>query len=193
MNIKEYRTKYFELEQNISNAQREFEIFKISNYEFKNLYEYEQEKHLRWFVEHFDYIQRHKEYIKNSPILSKIVIDFLPLFDYAGLASGAAFQYGKKFKIFLGNLLNIWDEGFCYQNFPIISYKARIHYNTDITIQYIQEKQIKTLQRKVIGSFKHLPELDPEIFKKITNANVVTQFPDMMTYPNLSLIIDVCK
>lgn len=194
IDITSYRKMYMKLRQKTQCVQKNLAAFEQDNkYDFSELYKKEQEKHLKWFVEHIDYIQKYKEYIKNSPILSKIVIDFMPLFDYAGLASGAAFQYGKKFKIFLGDLLRIWDAGFCYHHCPIISYKAGIHHNTDITIQYIQDKQIKTLQKKVKGSFKHLPDIDPRIFKELCSMNVIAQFQDMMTYRNLNLMMKVCK
>lgn len=193
MHIKDYRTKYIELKQKALKAEQEFEEFKLGDYEFKTLYEQEKEEHLQWFVEHFDYIQRHKDYIRNSPSLSKIIIDFLPLFNYGGLVSGAGFCYGKKYKIYLGELLDIWDAGFCYHGCPIISYYARMHYNTDIAFQYIQNKKIVPERIKITGIFKHLPDLDPEIFKKITKANIVNQYLDMQTYPNIGLMMEVCK
>ena len=68
MNINEYRKKYLELEQKAAQAKQDFEIFKIGEKcNFNNLYYEEQKEHLNWFVKHFDYIERHKEYIKKKP------------------------------------------------------------------------------------------------------------------------------
>ena len=191
MNISEYRNKYIELEQKVLNAQREFDIFKLGDHDFATLYNQEKEKHLNWLVEHLDYLQKHKEYIRKSPVLSKIVIDFLPLYTYGGLVTGVGFSGCRKYKLFLGNLLDIWDAGFCYHDCPIISYETRIHHDTDITFQYIKNNKIITQKEKISSVFKHLPELDPDIFKKISAANIESQFSDMQPYTNLSLMIDV--
>lgn len=194
MNINDYRKQYREFEERATKAKQDFEMFKVAEHrDFYELYRKEQEKHLLWIAEHIDYLQKHKEYIKNSPSLSKIVIDFLPLYTGGGLVSGAGFCLCSKYKIYLGDLIDVWDAGFCYKGYPIVSCNIGIHWNTDYTIKYIKNKKIKEIKVSVKGQFRHLPGVPSEVFGKVRKANIADQFHDMSTYKNIDLLIKVCK
>ena len=150
-------------------------------------------EHLNWLATHIDYLRRHKEYIKKSAILSKIVIDFLPLYTGAGMVSGAGFILCNDYKIYLGDLLDVWDAGFCYKGYPIVSCEIGIHWNTDYTIKYIKNKKIITIRKQAKGPFKYLPELPQKIFQKVCAANIAKQFPDILAYKNIELIMKIWK
>ena len=190
MNINEYRKKYLELEQKAAQAKQDFEIFKIGEKcNFNNLYYEEQKEHLNWFVKHFDYIERHKEYIKKSPILSKIVIDFMCLYRGGGLISGAGFSIASGgYKIFLGNLLDVWDAGFCYEGYPIVHCEFGIHWGTTYIIKYIKNNTIETVEKKYDGHQWYVPEIGEEVFNLLKKFNINKQFPDMSTYRTIELI-----
>lgn len=191
MNINDYRQKYAELEQNIEKAQNAFKIFKISAPSgFNELYREEKERHLNWFAEHFDYFQKHKEYIKKSPILSKIVIDFMPLYFGGGLISGAGISINPGgYKIFLGNLLDLWDSGFCYEGHPIVFCELGIHWDTTCVIKYIKDKHVETVQKKYKGRQWYIPEMGEEIFNQLKKYNISRKFPDMSIYRNIELMM----
>ena len=193
MNINDYRKKYTELEQNIEKAQKAFEIFKISaKRDFEELYAEKNKKHLNWFAEHFDYFQKHQEYIKKSPILSKIVIDFMPLYIGGGLISGAGFSINPSgYKIFLGDLLDLWDSGFCYEGHPIVFCELRIHWSTTFVIKYIKNKRVETVHKKYDGHLWYLPEIGEETYKKLKKYNISKKFPDMSIYRNIELMMKI--
>ena len=194
MNINDYRKQYREFEERAAKAKQDFEMFKVAEHrDFYELYRKEQEEHLLWLAEHIDYLQKHKEYIKNSPGLSKIVIDFLPLYTGGGLVSGAGFCLCNKYKIYLGDLLDVWNAGFCYKGYPIVSCNIGIHWNTDYNIKYIKSKKIEEVRVSVKGQFRYLPGIPSEIFGKVRKANIADQFHDMSTYKNIALLIKVCK
>lgn len=192
MNIHEYRKQYLKLEQKIFQAQQALETFKVSEYNnFCSLYEAEKEKHLNWLATHLDFLQKHKEYIKNSATLSKIVIDFLPLYIGGGLVAGAAFTFGSQYKIYLKDLLDVWDAGFCYEGCPIVSCHIGIHWKTEYNIKYIKNKKILTARKCVQGAFRDLPEISKEVFEKVRQANIAQKYPDMSTYRNIDLLIKI--
>ena len=141
------------------------------------------------FTEHIDYFQKHKEYIKKSPYLSKIVIDFMSLYGGGGLISGAGFCLSNGYKIFLGDLLDLWDSGFCYNGCPIVFCELRIHWSTHYTIKFIKDKKIETIQKKFEGHHWFLPEIGEDIFKQMKKANINSKFPDMATYKNIETIM----
>lgn len=190
MDINDYRKKHAELQQNIAKAEQDLQAFKISEcQEFNKLFHQEQEEHLKWFAEHIDCFQKHKEYIKKSPSLSNIVIDFMLLYGGGGLVSGAGFSLGSGYKIFLGDLLDIWDLGFCYNGYPIVHCELRIHWNTEYIIKYIKNKKIESIRKTAKGTFSYLPELKKEILEHVKKANINSKFPDMQMYKNIDLMI----
>ena len=195
MNINEYRKQYLELEQRAAQAQQELATFKAAEHrDFYELYHEEQKKHLNWFAEHFDYIAKHKEYIKKSPILSKIVIDFMYLYCGGGLASGCGFSINSSgYKIFLGDLLDIWDAGFCYEGCPIVHCELGIHWGTTYIIKYIKNNKIETIKKKYEGHQWYLPEISEEIFTRVKKANITKKFPDMSTYRNIELMMKILE
>lgn len=191
MNINDYRKQYLELEQKAKKARQEFETFKVAEHrDFYELYRKEREEHLNWFAEHFDYIEKHKEYIKKSPILGKIVVDFMTLYKGGGLVSGAGFSIAASgYKIFLKDLFDVWDDGFCYEGFPIIHCEFRIHWGTSYVIKYIKNNKIETVEKKYEGHQWYVPEIGEEVFNLLKKFNINKQFPDMSTYRNIDLMI----
>ncbi len=191
MNISDYRKQYLELEQRVMQAQQEFTIFKAAEHsEFYQLYRKEQKKHLNWFVKHFDYFQKHKEYIKKSPVLGKIVVDFMTLYKGGGLISGAGFSIASDgYKIFLKDLFDVWDAGFCYDSYPVVHCEFGMHWSTDYVIKYIKNNKIKTAHRKYKGHQWFVPEIGEEVFNLLKKFNINKKFPDMSTYRNIELMI----
>ena len=195
MNINDYRKKYLELEQKAVQAQQDLATFKAAEHrDFYELYHAEQRRHLNWLAKHFDYLQKHKEYIKQSPILSKIVVDFMYLYCGGGLVSGCGFSINSSgYKIFLGDLLDIWDAGFCYEGCPIVHCELGVHWGVTYTIKYIKNKKIKTVQKKYNGHQMYLPEIGEEVFTRVKKANITKEFPDMSTYRTIDLMIKILK
>jgi len=195
MNVGDYRKQYLELEQKAARARQDFETFKTAEHrDFYELYHKEQEEHLNWFAEHFDYFQKHKEYIKKSPILSKIVIDFMPLYHGGGLISGAGFSVcSSGYKIYLGNLLDIWDSGFCYEGYPIVFSEFGMHWTTNYIVKYIKNNRIENVKKIYQGHQWYLPEIDKTIYEQLKKYNINKKFPDMSTYRTIDLIISAVK
>ena len=190
MNIHDYRKKYLKLKQAVLKAQQDLATFKEAEHrDFYELYRQKQNEDLNWFVEHIDYIQRHKEYIKKSDVLSKIVIDFMPLYVGGGLASGCGFSINSSgYKIFLGDLLDLWDKGFCYEGYPIVFCELGIHWGTTYIIKYLKNKQIETVKQHFKGQQWFLPEIGEEVFKCLKKANINSKFEDLSTYRTIDLI-----
>jgi len=194
LTINDYKKQYIELKQKIIMAQKELDTFELyAKSMLPPLLENEQKRRLDWLAKHVDYLRRHKNYIKNSTALKDIVIDFVPLFICSGLVSGAGFCLCNKYKIYLGDLLDLWDDGFCYKGYPIVSCNIGIHWNTDYTIKYIKNKNIETTKESVKGQFKPLPGVPPEVFNKMRKANVAEQFYDIQPYKNIDLMIRAFK
>lgn len=130
---------------------------------FNQLFKNKQLKDYDWFVRHFDYVWKHRELLKCKDPFKNIVIDFLTLYKSAGLAGGAAFS-GSSDKVFLGNLITMWENGLTHNNYPIISVEEYIHQGNTIIISYIKDNQV---WRETFGSKANKP-FDRPLFKKYT-------------------------
>ena len=58
-----------------------------------------------------------------------------------GLISGAGFCVGREYKIFLGELLDLWDGGFCYEGYPIVHCELGVNWSTIYHIEYIKDEK----------------------------------------------------
>jgi len=191
MTLFEYRQHYADLNNRISHAQAELDDELISTKdEFHKLYQRQQVIDKCWFVSHLDYFLKHKQRFQSSNELGHIIIDFLTLYRYAGLAGGAAFSSKSGCKIFLKDLLNLWDEGFTYQGYPIIAYEWYIHEGKKIIITYVKNCRIEVVSTGYLTT-KNPLELPEKVLKKVQQANVYSRYPDWQTYKTIDVVRNV--
>lgn len=162
MNLQDYIQQYKNYEDQINHLISEREKYKQENLkEFNQLFNQKCEDDKKWFVEHFNYIWKHKDYLKCKSPFNQIIIEFLKLYNIGGLMAGVGFN-GQLNSIYLKDLINLWDEGFIYNNFPIIEYKKIIHNGEQKYITYIENNNLKTIRDDKFD--------DVNIIKKIKNV-----------------------
>ena len=88
-----------------------------------------------WFLSHFDYIWNNRKMLAQKPCADFVITGFV-------INSFACPYYGYKIdEITLGNLIKLWNNGFVYNNLPLIHY--RISYgDSSIHIAYIYRGKI---------------------------------------------------
>lgn len=93
-------------------------------------------KHLQWFLEHFDEIWENRHKFKLGTPYASIIVDGIIITGFA------CPYYGYKIdKISIGNLVKLWGNGFMFRNYPLIHYHR--HYNSDYSsISYIKDREI---------------------------------------------------
>ena len=141
MTLEELKLKNAEYSNKINSIQLEQQAFQQENYKlFCKFREDKQVVDKQWFIENFDYIWKHKERFRYNEPFKNILIDFLPIFKHGGLVGGTAFNDVKS-KIFLEHLITLWDEGFIYKSYPIISLQVYYHHGKKIIISYIKDNK----------------------------------------------------
>lgn len=123
----------------ISRKQKEFRD--IHKNEFETLINKQREENKKWFVDHIDYILKYSEKFKTDNILGNILIDFFPFYKFGGLMAGVGFN-GSYDRMFLSSLLKLWDKGFKYKSYLIVSMEQYIHNGSILFISYIKDAQI---------------------------------------------------
>lgn len=156
MNLQEYRNKYNNYNNQITQLKIEQSSFTHNNQqEFDKLFAEKANEDKNWFVENFDYIWKHKDYFYNHSPFKDIMIDFLPIYDVGGLCAGAAFHSKRTF-IFLQELIHAWNNGFLYKGYPIISYKKTKH--NEINKQWFT--YVDNNKEFVIKDDEYIPEFE---------------------------------
>lgn len=146
MTYEDYIQQYKNYDDQINFLINQREKFKRENSEkFNQLFNKKCEDDKKWFIEHFNYIWKHKDYLKNKSPFNQIIIEFLKLYSIGGLMAGVGFN-GQLNSIYLKDLINLWDEGFIYNNFPIIEYKKIVHNDKQKYITYIEDNNLKTIR-----------------------------------------------
>lgn len=146
MTYEEYIEKFKNYEDQIKDLINQQKKFKQDNdKDFNQLFAKKCADDKKWFTEHFDYILKHKDFLKDKPPFNQIIIEFLNLYTIGGLMSGVGFN-GQLNSIYLRDLIDLWDNGFTYNGFPIIEYKKIIHNGKQKYITYIENNELKTVR-----------------------------------------------
>lgn len=190
MNLIQFRQHYADLNNQIFQAQNTLDDELASTKdEFQKLYKQQQELDKEWFVSNLSFILKYKKHFQSDYGLSQIIIDFLTLYRYAGLVGGAAFNPNYGCKIFIKDLLNLWDEGFTYNGYPIIGYEQYIHQGKKIIITYVKNCRIEVVSTDYLMTQNPL-QLPEEIMKKVRKANVSHKYmyQDWQTYKTIDVV-----
>lgn len=146
MTYEEYIEKFKNYEDQIKDLINQQKKFKQDNdKDFNQVFAKKCENDKKWFVEHFDYILKHKDFLKDKSPFNQIIIEFLNLYTIGGLQAGVGFN-GQLNSIYLRDLIDLWDNGFTYNGFPIIEYKKIIHNRQQKNITYIENNELKTVR-----------------------------------------------
>lgn len=193
MTLEEYRKLYQELNYRILQAQKDLDIeFTASLKHFNDLYKEEQISNRKWFIDNLDYILKHKEYIKRSPHLGLIVIDFLMPYFEAGCVGGFSYSSPKDFKIYLKDLLYLWENGFTYNDFPITEFGDIIRQSRYVAINYVEDNKEKFIIL-VNGKDKELISYYKRLFLQHKSLNIAYQYPNWQTYKTIKDMIKIVK
>lgn len=191
MTLQNYRQRYAEFYKKITQAEQnlnaELEATKIK---FDQLFKQQQEIDKRWFAAHLDFFLKYKEHFRSDTGLGEIIIDFLPIFRCAGMVGGAAFSSCRGFKIKLGDLLDLWDNGFTYRGYPIISYEKYIRYGVKIIITYVKNGRIETTSTGYLTN-KNPLALPEKLMTKVAAANIFREYPNWRTYKTIDTVRNV--
>ena len=192
MNLREYRQRYADFYNKIQTAKDELnsELFATQK-EFDELYCRQQEIDKRWFAGNLDYIIRHREHFQKSG-LGDIIIDFLLLYCNSGMVGGFAWGSSSDYKIRLKDLLSLWQKGFTYEGFPIISYHVIIHYGHKIRLEYVKNGHIEVVYRECVDG-KNPLELPNELISEVKSQDISYKYPSWQTYQTIDQIRNVLE
>lgn len=187
MTLEEYRLRYKELNNKIKEAQSNLETELVSSsHVFNQLYKEKQEKDKLLFIDNLSSVLRHKDYIKKSS-LANIVIDFLLPYYQAGMAGGAGFSTSSNFKIYLKDLINMWENGFLYNGCPILEYKIIIHNNRKLLIEYVKDNtsfKITFLNKDATNAINYYAP----IIEKLKSLNINKHYQNWETHKTISAL-----
>lgn len=148
MNLQDYKNQYLLYTNQIKQIENERDsLTYYSREEFAKLFQEKQKKDREWFIHHFDYIWKYKDYFYRHAPFKDIILDFLEVYYESGYCGGAAYSSCEVY-ISLSNLIQAWNNGFMYQEYPIIEY-SESNYKGKITqtITYIKDNQEFTVQK----------------------------------------------
>ncbi len=193
MILEEYRSRYAILFDKINLAKKILEQeLTFSHHEFNKAYHIQQLQDKEWFAQNLDYILKNKKHFETSPGLGDIVIDFLLPYYNGGLVAGVAWNSPLNFKLYLKDLLYLWDIGFCYNGYPILSYKEIRRYERTILIEYVKNSCIEIVKDKYVKGQNSLA-LSQNIISKLNSLNIADLYPDWQTYKTISVIKNTLK
>lgn len=93
-------------------------------------------KHLQWFLAHFDEIWENRRKFRLGMPYAPVIIEGFIITGFA-----CPYYAYKVDKISIGNLVKLWDNGFMFRNYPLIHYHR--HYNSDYSsISYIKDRKV---------------------------------------------------
>ena len=105
----------------------------------------------QWFLSHCEWIYNNRHKLQNRTCAEFVI---------SGLTINAfACPYGcyKVDKITIGNLINLWNNGFTYKNLPLIHYHISYGDNS-INIAYIANKKIINHRFEYDDTEKYIPK-----------------------------------
>lgn len=179
MTYDDYIKQYKKYEDKINDLINQREKFKReNNEEFNKLFNKKCEDDKKWFIEHFNFIWKHKDYLKDKAPFNQIVIEFLNLYKINGLIGGIAFIRQLN-SIYLRDLIDLWNNGFTYKSFPIIEYKKVIHNGKQKYITYIENNEAKIIRDDDFN--------DEDIIEKLNN-NATNNKNHWITYTTIDIL-----
>ena len=193
MTLSEYRQRYADIYHKIQTAEQKLRHELITTKdEFDKLYQRQQEIDKRWFVANLDFFLKHKKHFTSDFGLSQIIVDFLNLYQYGGLVGGAGFGGNLCHKITIKDLLNLWNDGFTYEDYPIIAYEKYVYHGIKIKITYVKNCRIEVVSTGFIRG-KNPLELPEELLKKVRQANVAHKYvyQNWQTYKTIDVVRNV--
>ena len=104
----------------------------------------------QWFLSHCEWIYNNRHKLQNKTcaefVISGLIINVL------------ACPYGnyKIDKITLGNLINLWNNGFTYKNLPLVHYHQSYGDNS-INISYIKKGKLINHRFEYDDTEKYIP------------------------------------
>ena len=195
MTLSEYRQRYADIYQQIQTAEQELRHELITTKdEFDKLFQSQQEIDKRWFISHLDFFLKYKQHFTSHFGLDEIIIDFLTLYQCGGLVGGAGFGSDLDIKISIKDLLTLWDEGFTYEDYPIIAYEKYVYHGIKIKITYVKNCRIEVVSTGFIRG-KNPLELPEELLKKVRQANVAHKYvyQNWQTYKTIDVVRKVLE
>ncbi len=103
-----------------------------------------------WFLRHCDWIYRNRNKLKDKPCANFIVTGFV-------INSFACPYYAYKIdEIKLGTLIKLWDNGFVYNNLPLVHYRIS-HGDTSTHIAYIYQSKVFTQSFSYKDANRYIP------------------------------------
>lgn len=205
ISVKDYRELYGSLNAEVdrfkkfvANAEKALQdTINSTKSEFDKALKQKREDDKRWFVDNLAYILKYKDFIAKSRKFGEIIIDFLPIYQATGLVMHSGFYFCCK-KITLKKLLQLWDNGFKYNDCPILGYEHEkvsgetmtidgrtwgIKGRNSLNITYYKNGQIHT--DSDTSMFYPLPE---QIISQIREADVSHLYPDWQEYPTIDVL-----
>ncbi len=88
-----------------------------------------------WLLGHIDYVWNHRHKLQSRPCAEFVITGFV-------INSFGCPYYGYVIdKITLGNLINLWNNGFVYKDFPLVHYRIS-HGDSSTHIAYITQGKV---------------------------------------------------
>lgn len=113
-----------------------------------------------WLLGHIDYIWNNRHKLQSRPCAEFVITGFV-------INSFGCPYYGYAIdKITLGNLIKLWNNGFVYNNFPLIHYRIS-HGDSTTHIAYIYRGKVFSHRFLWNDEKKYIPT---EEVKKILKA-----------------------
>ena len=119
-----------------------------------------------WLLGHIDYIWNNRHKLQNKPCADFVITGFV-------INSFGCPYYGYAIdKITLGNLINLWNNGFVYKDFPLIHYRIS-HGDSSTHIAYIYRGKIFAHRFLWNDEKKYVPtEEVKSIFRKLRKSKL---------------------
>ena len=120
----------------------------------------------QWFLSHCEWIFQNRYRLQNRPCADFII--------FGVVINGFACPYYsyRIDKITLGNLINLWNNGFIYKGFPLIHYRIS-HGDSSTNIAYIYRGKVFSHRFLWNDEKKYVPtEEVKSIFRKLRKSKL---------------------
>ena len=98
----------------------------------------------------------------------------------------------SNFKIYLKDLLYLWENGFTYNDFPITEFGDIIRQSRYVAINYVEDNKEKSIIL-VNGKDKELISYYKRLFLQHKSLNIAHQYPNWQTYKTIKDMIKIVK
>ena len=119
-----------------------------------------------WLLGHIDYIWNNRHKLQNRPCAEFVITGFV-------INSFGCPYYGYAIdKITLGNLIKLWNNGFVYNNFPLIHYRIS-HGDSSTNIAYIYRGKVFSQRFPYTAPNRYVPtEEVKQILKSLRKSKL---------------------